>query len=174
MSDVLVKLALEKLAGEVPSAASLLPIAVELAKAVNGRADLKGAEKTALVQKALRELLETPSVKEKLDDTVEVALKDCVEHIVPVTIMLIVSASRGDLTFKKVQAGCFSAIFSCITAAATRAAVPAPAAAVPAPVASSAVEMIVREVVSAAATETPAEKAVATPAQTDEAKPVPV
>jgi hypothetical protein len=171
MSDVLVKLALEKLAGEVPSAASLLPIAVELAKAVNGRADLKGAEKTALVQKALRELLETPSVKEKLDDTVEVALKDCVEHIVPVTIMLIVSASRGDLTFKKVQAGCFSAIFSCITAAATRAAVPAPA--VPA-TSASAVEMIVREVVSAAATETPAEKAVATPAQTDEAKPVPV
>jgi hypothetical protein len=171
MSDVLVKLALEKLAGEVPSAASLLPIAVELAKAVNGRVDLKGAEKTALVQKALRELLETPSVKEKLDDTVEVALKDCVEHIVPVTIMLIVSASRGDLTFKKVQAGCFSAIFSCITAAATRAAVPAPAVPV---TSSSAVEMIVREVVSAAATETPAEKAVATPAQTDEAKPVPV
>ena len=172
MSDVLVKLALEKLAGEVPSAATLLPIAVELAKAVNGRVDLKGAEKTALVQKALRELLEVPIVKEKLDDTVEAALKDCVEHIVPVTIMLIVSASRGDLTFKKVQAGCFSMIFSCITAAATRAAVPA-APAVPV-TSASAVEMIVREVVSAAATETPAEKAVATPAQTDEAKPVPV
>jgi hypothetical protein len=173
MSDVLVKLALEKLAGEVPSAATLLPIAVELAKAVNGRVDLKGAEKTALVQKALRELLEVPIVKEKLDDTVEAALKDCVEHIVPVTITLIVSASRGDLTFKKVQAGCFSMIFSCITAAATRVAVPAPAAAVPV-TSASAVEMIVREVVSAAATETPAEKAVATPAQTDEAKPVPV
>ena len=162
-AEALMKLALEKLGADTPTAQSLLRIAILLAQDANKLPGLKGKERLELVLSALREMLEVPTVKEKIGPDAEKALKDVIDTVVPETIALVVEASRGGFALKKPTVGCVASLAAllCRTVAAS-----APAGSEAASVAASAAA-----VASAVATEEPV---AAAPAPAPEPAPVAV
>lgn len=93
--------ALEILGAEVPNADSILRIAAKLAQLVNKAPGLHGPEKAALVQQVLREILNSPIVRPKLDAAAVDALNVVIDTVVPTALTLIISAGRGEFDLKK-------------------------------------------------------------------------
>lgn len=108
--ESLVAKAADVLGADIPSADNLLRIASQLAQMVNNLPDLRGAEKAAMVQQALRDLLKVPAVREKLSEEAAAALTPVIDTVVPTVLTLIVSAGRGEFDLKKVKAEAVSAI----------------------------------------------------------------
>lgn len=168
MTDVLVALALQQIGTASPDAQLVMRIAVNLAQEANKAAGLKGRERLDLVVRALRETLATPAIKERLSEAAWVALTEVVEVVVPETLTLVVSASRGSFQLKKPSVGCVVQVLNMVLrlvsvfVPAVRPAV-APAAAVSA------------ALVSAAPVPSPApsEPAVPSPAPSEPAAPSP-
>ena len=149
--------ALEILGAEVPTADSVLRVAAKLAQLVNKAPGLHGPEKAALVQQVLREILNSPVVRPKLDAAAVDALNVVIDTVVPTALTLIISAGRGEFDLKKPREAllwcCRSAASVAVAAAAAHTAItekavapeqveaavaPAPApAAAPAPEAAS-------------------------------------
>ncbi len=124
----LVTLALREMGADAVTTQSLMRIAVVLATAVNKASGLKGLEKQKLVLDALREVLATPVIAEKLDDAAKAILVDAIDNIIPQTLALVVEAGRSG-ALKKPTVGCvgsFAALF-CRSAARHVVAVGAPA-----------------------------------------------
>ena len=124
----LVALALREMGADAVTTQSLMRIAVVLATAVNKASGLKGLEKQKLVLDALREVLATPVIAEKLDDAAKAILADAIDNIIPQTLALVVEAGRSG-ALKKPTVGCvgsFAALF-CRSAARHVVAVGAPA-----------------------------------------------
>ena len=109
-TDALVKLALEKLGADTPTAQSLLRLAVVLAQDANKLPGLKGKDRLELVLSALRRVIEVPTVKEKIGPDAEKVLKDVIDNVVPETIALVVEASRGGFALKKPTVGCAASL----------------------------------------------------------------
>lgn len=94
---------LEKLGASPPTAETVLRRAAELAVLVNKAPGLSGAEKLALVQRVLRDIVNMPDMLVKgLGDKAVAELNNVIDTIVPTTISLIVSAGRGEFDLKKV------------------------------------------------------------------------
>ena len=106
MTDVLVALALQQIGTASPDAQLVMRIAVNLAQEANKAAGLKGRERLDLVVRALRETLAMPAIKERMPEAAWVALTEVVEVVVPETLTLVVSASRGSFQLKKPSVGC--------------------------------------------------------------------
>jgi hypothetical protein len=124
----LVALALREMGADAVTTQSLMRIAVVLATAVNKASGLKGLEKQKMVLDALREVLATPVIAEKLDDAAKAILADAIDNIIPQTLALVVEAGRSG-ALKKPTVGCvgsFAALF-CRSAARHVVAVGAPA-----------------------------------------------
>jgi len=102
-TPALVTQAIAAFGGAVPpSVQSLLRVAVALAQDVNRLPNLKGRERLELVQRILREALMSPSVKDRVPPEVLTAI----DTIIPETLTLVVSASRGEFSLKRPSAGC--------------------------------------------------------------------
>lgn len=129
--------ALEILGAEVPNADSVLRVAAKLAQLVNKAPGLHGPEKAALVQQVLREILNSPIVRPKLDAVAVDALNVVIDTVVPTALTLIISAGRGEFDLKKPREAflwcCRSAASVAVAAAAAHT---APAEKGPEPVAS--------------------------------------
>jgi hypothetical protein len=100
--EALVTTALGKLGADAPTADSILRIAADLAVLVNKAPGLHGPEKTALVQRVLRDVVAVPAVRATLSDDAAAALAVVIDTIVPTALTLIVSAGRGEFDLKKV------------------------------------------------------------------------
>lgn len=147
MAEQYVQLALSKIGADTPTTQTILRVGVEVAQAVNKSKEMKGAEKMALVQQTLRNVLETPSVKEKLSGETTAQLNTVINDVIPPSITLIIEASRGTYDFKKPSVSCVFGLLSMLCkgqAAATPVAVAEPCTAptevrpiVPAPVPST-------------------------------------
>jgi len=93
-----------------PDTQSLLRIAVALAQDVNRLPGLKGRERLELVQRVLREALALPAVKERIPTDALTKLQEAITVIVPETLTLVVSASRGEFSLGRPSAGCVAAV----------------------------------------------------------------
>jgi hypothetical protein len=93
--------ALEMLGADMPTADSVLRVAAKLAQLVNKAPGLHGPEKAALVQQVLREILNSPIVRPKLDTAAVDALNMVIDTVVPIALTLIISAGRGEFDLKK-------------------------------------------------------------------------
>ena len=136
MAEQYVQLALSKIGADTPTTQTILRVGVDVAQAVNKSKDMKGAEKMALVQQTLRNVLEAPSVKEKLSADTTSQLNTVINDVIPPSITLVIEAGRGHYDFKKPSVSCAVGLLSmlCKGQAATAVAVPVPAAApTPAP-----------------------------------------
>lgn len=117
----LIALGLSRIGTDVPTAQSLMRLAVVLAEDVNKLQGLKGSERLALVLSALREVVTTTAVTQKIPPEALKALREVVDNVIPETITLVVAASRGGYDLKRPSVGCvasFVALF-CRTVAAT-------------------------------------------------------
>jgi hypothetical protein len=125
----LVALALNEIGADVPTTQSLMRIAVVLATAVNKMAGLKGLAKQTLVLDALREVLATPMIANRMDDTAKAVLAEVVNNIIPQTLTLVVEAGRSG-ALKKPTVGCVASFcsFFCRSAAGVATAANAPPA----------------------------------------------
>jgi hypothetical protein len=116
----LIQQALAAIGADVPTAQSLMRIAVALAQDVNKMPGLKGRERLDLVLKVLREVLATPAVADRIPADVKPVLDNVVAQIIPETLTLVVGASRGEFSLQRPSVGCVArlgALF-CQTAAA--------------------------------------------------------
>lgn len=100
--EVLAAKALEHLGADAPTTESLLRVAAQMAVLVNKAPGLHGPEKSALVQRVLREVINMPAVRSKLSDEAASALILVIDTVVPTTLTLIVSAGRGEFDLKKI------------------------------------------------------------------------
>lgn len=89
-----------------PSVQSVMRVAVALAQDVNRLPGLKGRERLELVQHILREALAVPAVKERVPAEVLAAI----DTVIPATLTLVVSASRGEFSLKRPSVGCFAGV----------------------------------------------------------------
>lgn len=89
-----------------PSIQNVMKVGVALAQDVNRLPGLKGRERLELVQRILREALAAPTVKER----VSVEVLAAIDTIIPETLTLVVSASRGEFSLKRPSAGCLAAV----------------------------------------------------------------
>jgi hypothetical protein len=128
MAEQYVQLALSKIGADTPTTQTILRVGVDIAQAVNKSKDLKGAEKMALVQQTLRNVIEVPSIKEKLSDDNKTQLTTVINDVVPPSITLVIEAGRGHYDFKKPSVSCFIGVLSmlCKGPRATVVAVPVP------------------------------------------------
>jgi phage baseplate assembly protein W len=85
-------------------------IAVTLAQEANKATGLPGRAKLDLVVHALRDLLATPVVAERLSPEVAATLRGLVDTVIPETISLVVEASRGAFSLKKPSIGCLAGV----------------------------------------------------------------
>lgn len=140
MAEQYVQLALSKIGADTPTTQTILRVGVDVAQAVNKSKDMKGAEKMALVQQTLRNVLEAPSVKEKLSDDTKAQLNTVINDVIPPSITLVIEAGRGHYDFKKPSVSCAIGFLSMVfqackgkaaTAVSVPAAVPEPPAAAP-------------------------------------------
>ena len=137
MAEQYVQLALSKIGADTPTTQTILRVGVDVAQAVNKSKDMKGAEKMAVVQQTLRNVLDAPSVKEKLSADTTAQLNTVINDVIPPSITLVIEAGRGHYDFKKPSVPCvisfLTMIFqSCKGKSATAVAAPVPAPA-PAP-----------------------------------------
>jgi len=93
-----------------PTAQSLMRIAVTLAQEANKATGLPGRAKLDLVIHALRDLLATPVVAERLSPEAAASLHGLVDTVIPETISLVVEASRGAFALKKPSIGCLAGV----------------------------------------------------------------
>jgi hypothetical protein len=107
----LLNLALVHLGSASPTAQSLMRIGVTLAQEVNKATDLPGRAKLDLVIHALRDLLATPAVSERLSPEQSTILRNVVDNVIPEMISLVVEASRGAFALKKPSVGCLASLF---------------------------------------------------------------
>jgi hypothetical protein len=106
-SSPLIAKALELVGADVPSVTSLMAMAVKLAQEANKLPNLHGRERQAMVLGAIREVLRTPAVQEKVGGAEAVtSLLAAVDTILPETLTLVVNASRGAFQLQKPSAGC--------------------------------------------------------------------
>lgn len=91
---------------DVPTTQTILRIAVTLAQDANRLPGLHGRERLELVLTALRETLRDQAVKKSIPPAALAVLMDVVNTVVPETITLVVSASRGEFNLKKPSVGC--------------------------------------------------------------------
>jgi hypothetical protein len=106
-SSPLITKALELVGADVPSVTSLMAMAVKLAQEANKLPNLHGRERQAMVLGAIREVLRTPAVQEKVGGAEAVtSLLAAVDTILPETLTLVVNASRGAFQLQKPSAGC--------------------------------------------------------------------
>lgn len=132
MAEQYVQLALSKIGADTPTTQTILRVGVDVAQAVNKSKEMKGAEKMALVQQTLRNVLEAPSVKEKLTVDAKAGLTMVIDDVIPPSITLVIEAGRGHYDFKKPSVSCAVGLLSmlCRGKAVTAVAVPvAPASA---------------------------------------------
>jgi hypothetical protein len=101
--EALVAKTLEMIGADVPTAVSLLQIAAKLAQLVNKAPNMHGPEKSALVQNVLREILNSPAVRPKLDAETVDKLNVVIDTVVPTALTLIISAGRGEFDLKKLS-----------------------------------------------------------------------
>jgi hypothetical protein len=116
----LIQQGLAALGADVPTAQSLMRLAVALAQDVNRMPGLKGRERLEIVIKILREVLATPAIATRIPAEVKPVLDNVVEQIIPETLTLVVGASRGEFSLQRPSVGCVArlgALF-CQTAAA--------------------------------------------------------
>jgi hypothetical protein len=106
----LVAIAVKQLGVDVPTAQSLMRIGITLAQEVNKASALPGRAKLDLVTRALRGLLEEPTVRARLSPEVLVTLQGIVQDVIPETISLVVDASRGAFQLKKPSVGCVARV----------------------------------------------------------------
>jgi hypothetical protein len=119
--QALIATGLSKIGTDLPTAQSLMRLAVDLAQDANKFQGLKGADRLALVLSALREVLTTTAITQKIPPEALKAMREVVETVIPETITLVVAASRGGYDLKRPSVGCvasFVALF-CRTVAAT-------------------------------------------------------
>jgi hypothetical protein len=138
MAEQYVQLALSKIGADTPTTQTILRVGVDVAQAVNKSKDMNGAEKMALVQQTLRNVLEAPSVKEKLSADAKTQLNTVINDVIPPSITLVVEAGRGHYDFKKPSVSCavsfITMLFrSCKAQAATAVASPVGPASAPSP-----------------------------------------
>lgn len=100
--EALATKALEHLGADAPTTESLLRVAAQIAVLVNKAPGLRGSEKSALVQRVLREVINMPVVRSKLSEEAASALSIVIDTVVPTTLTLIVSAGRGEFDLKKI------------------------------------------------------------------------
>ncbi len=112
MADALLQSVIQRFSISQPTVQLLMRVGADLAQQVNRLPGMKGREKLELVQHILREALRFPAVKEKIPADLFSALLSAVEDIIPEAITLIVSAGRGDFSFKKPSASCISAVIA--------------------------------------------------------------
>jgi hypothetical protein len=132
-SAALAAKALEKLGSDAPTTDSILRVAAYLAELVNKAPGLHGAEKTALVQQVLRDIISVPAVRAKLNDDTFNSLTIAIDMIVPTALALIISAGRGELDLRKpatIWKWCCDAASVSVSAPAAAPAAAAPASAV--------------------------------------------
>ena len=110
MADVLLQNVIQRFSISPPTIQLLMRVGADLAQQVNKLPGMKGREKLELVQHLLREALRLPAVKEKISADVFPTLLSAIDDIIPEAITLIVSAGRGDFSFKKPSASCVSAV----------------------------------------------------------------
>jgi hypothetical protein len=109
---VLVAIAVKQLGVDVPTTQNLMRIGIALAQEVNKAKDLPGRAKLDLVVRALRGLLEEPTVKARLSPEVAATLQTVVQDVIPETISLVVEASRGAFQLKKPTVGCVAGVLA--------------------------------------------------------------
>jgi hypothetical protein len=110
----------EKTAGRKWDAETCLRVGAELAVKVNGISNLNGTEKKKLVVDLILEVLKEAEEKEKQgkSDTTQITarydqLEKTVKDVLPTSLELIVSASRGKLDLKKVKPSVWMRYCSC-------------------------------------------------------------
>jgi hypothetical protein len=108
----LVAMAVKQLGVDVPTTQNLMRIGITLAQDVNKAKDLPGRAKLDLVVRALRGLLEEPTVRERLSPEVAATLQSVVQDVIPETISLVVEASRGAFQLKKPTVGCVAGVLA--------------------------------------------------------------
>ena len=106
----LVELALKELDSTPPTTQNILRLSATLAQAVNHWPELKGAQKAEMVVTALREVLGLEQIRGLISAEEQAALRVVVDTIVPETLAMMVSASRGDYDFRKPTPGCVAAL----------------------------------------------------------------
>lgn len=106
MAEQYVQLALSKIGADTPTTQTILRVGVDIAQAVNKSKDMKGAEKMVMVQQTLRNVLEAPSVKEKLTADAAAQLNTVINDVIPPSITLVIEAGRGHYDFKKPSVSC--------------------------------------------------------------------
>jgi hypothetical protein len=107
---------------DVPTAQSILRIAVSLAQDAARLPGLAGRERLELVLTALRETLRDQAVKKSIPPATLSALTEVINTVVPETITLVVSASRGEFALKKPSVGCLMGLCSSIASVAAQSA----------------------------------------------------
>ena len=99
--ESLVSKAIKMLGVDVPNPTIILSITAQLAELVNKAPGLHGPEKAALVQRVLREILNSSVVRSKLTDAEVNTLNIIIDTVVPTTLTLLISAGRGEFDLKK-------------------------------------------------------------------------
>jgi hypothetical protein len=92
---------LEKLGADALTSDSILRLAAHLAELVNKAPGLHGAEKAALVQQVLRDVIAMPAVRAKLSDDATNTINIVIDTVVPTALTLLISAGRGEFDLKK-------------------------------------------------------------------------
>jgi hypothetical protein len=110
----------EKTAGRKWDAETCLRVGAELAVKVNAVSNLSGSEKKKLVVDLILQVLKEAEEKEKQgkSDTTQITekydqLEKTVKEVLPTSLELIVSASRGKLDLKKVKPSVLMRYCSC-------------------------------------------------------------
>lgn len=116
----LIATGLSQIGTDVPTAQGLMRLAVTLAQDANKFQGIKGRDRLDLVLKALREVLTTTAITQKIPPEVLVGLREVINTIIPETITLVVEASRGGYDLKRPSVGCVASLLAlfCKSAAA--------------------------------------------------------
>jgi hypothetical protein len=116
----LIATGITKLGADAPTAQSLIRLAVALAQDANKFQGIKGRDRLDLVLKALREVLTTTAINQKIPPEVLKGLREVIDTIIPETITLVVDASRGSFDLKRPSVGCVASLLAlfCKSAAA--------------------------------------------------------
>ncbi len=118
--EQLLQLIREKTTGRTWDAETCLRVGAELAVKVNAVSNLSGSEKKKLVVDLILQVLKEAEEKEKQgkSDTTQITekydqLEKTVKEVLPTSLELIVSASRGKLDLKKVKPSVWMRYCSC-------------------------------------------------------------
>ena len=110
--QTLIATGLAAVGATTPTAQSLMRLAVSLAQDANKIQGLKGRQRLELVLKALREVLTTTAINQKIPPDVLRGLREVVDTVIPETITLVVEASRGGYDLKRPSVGCVASLLA--------------------------------------------------------------